>query len=724
MASSNNPSAPNINVPIRIEPTDEYKIQEISYDGQEKSIPPPSMSEHLSQLIQRIDFSQPISELEEEFEKAEKRGQNTGDDDDEDDSQNAVNIREAQIPVGPIWPFDSMRQKLRVALTEICVLHDVMCIARVKEYMTFDKVNPMQTDQRPIVAMMAKKRALDMASQVLMEGVTSLKSSSATDSRPLNDWMQAGDVMMAGQLTSSPLQATTSGRQGEPNFFDELREMRRDWLLKRQGNHIIGELSYYRPINYRFQPNSRFEVIKTTSGTRGPCNQALAVKIPSDLEGHAHIQVSIIKSTDLSLVDLTTSANGRLYEPAKEGTWQAKLNSAQNVLFCKELFSHLANQAVSHQFVIPTTVTGNQIILALFPDIMLYITLVHRTPNTKCNREPSEGMKKLNKEHRTVFEHSLHQMFREYYANLLRKMQGRDIPREAGPCAIDKQTLLEISRQEFALEKIVQQAQHLIMRQQTMEVIDSFAAKIRDPLIISHWFCLNSPTTSIVRVDIVSHNNEILGRSHMLIYIGTRQLRVITRDCKNLLLGYEADELRHLLVWQSCLHQFIASDKLSKLLGWYTLILNYNVNVTRQERSSTAFSLVICSSNCSHMISIKSGPQFGLVVEVARFKESAVKPLGVAQTPSSMPNGFGSLASSNMKNMTDMIARSPSTEASENNVESIIKSRLNGGVDSETKLSKLQDLLDNFREVDWELMQGKDFLTKLELLMAALTDVN
>lgn len=708
-SSSNNPSTPNINVPIRIEPTDEYKIQEISYEGVEKSIPPPSMSEHLSQLIQRIDFYQPIEELREELDNAKK----TSDDEEDDEARPQANT---QATAGSLWPFDVMRTKLRVALTEISVLYDVLAIAKEKKYMVFDAVNPKQTDQRPIVGLLAKKRALASAAQILIDGSTTLRATTP-GSRPSSKTAGAtGDASwLTSDQSSSSFQGNAPSSQNEPNFYNELREMRQNWRLKRLGNEIYGDLSDFRPVGVRLMPNNRFEVIRTTPATRGPSNQALAVKIPFELEGSAYIQVSIVKSDEISLVDLSTSANGRLHEPAKDCTWQEKLDTAQNVLFCKELFCHLANQAVQYQFVIPTTVTGNQIILALFPDIKLYITLIHKTPNAKASRVPTEGMEKLRKSHKQVFEHSLHQMFRDFYAGMLRKMQGRDVPRESGPYAMDKQTLYELSRQESSLDKIVQQAQHLIMRHQTIEVIDSFASKIKDPLIISHWFCLNTPTTSIVRVDIVSHNNEILGRSHMLIYVGTRQLRVNTRDCKNLVLGYEPDELRHLLVWQSCLHQFIASDKLSKLLGWYTLILNYNVNVTRQDISSTAFSLVICSSNCSHMISMKSGPQYGLSVEVAQFKESP----GVTGSAISngLTNGGGSAQSVQIPMIFDEFP-------GENGMKSILNSMLNHGDHSEKKLSKFQDLVENFREVDWNMMQGRDFLTKLELLMAALTELN
>jgi len=668
------------------------------------------MSENLTQLIQRIDFNQPIDELRKEFQESEALGRS-------DDDNKQAKSKETSTLANPTWPFESMLTRLKTALTEVCVMCDVLVIAREKKYMVFDAVNPKVPDTRPYVLMLTKKKSLSVSATQFFEGADRLRSCAGIP-------LKHTTLTSSGESSSQGSASQSIVPSNELSFYQELKEIRQNWRLKRQGNVIFGDLSDFRPIGHRFVGSSRFKVIKVNQTTAGPNSRALDVEISPDLEGRAYIQVSIIKDNEISLCDLTTSAKGRCYEPLKQRTWQEKLEAAQNVMFCYDLFSHLAKQAVQYQFFIPTTVAGNQIILALFPDVKLYLTLVHLTPNAKTPREETDGMRKLRNQHKAVFEHSLHQMFRDFYSNMLRKMQGLDIPPEAGPCAMDKQTLFELTRQESFLDKIVQQAQHLIMRQQTMEVIDNFATKIRDPLIISHWFCLNSPTSSIVRVDIVSHNNEILGRSHMLIYIGTRQRRVITRDCKNLLLGYEPDELRHLLVWQSCLHQFIASDKLSKLLGWYTLSLNYNVNVTRQDLSSTAFSLVICSSNCSHLISIKSGPQFGLAVNVAQFKEPPLASSMINNTLSS--NGFssngGSVTGLRLSNGCSSVKTD--RDAFENSLEFILTHTLPSGPESDGRLSRFQDLVDNFREVDWDLMQGKDFLTRLELLMAAFTDVN
>lgn len=51
--------------------------------------------------------------------------------------------------------------------------------------------------------------------------------------------------------------------------------------------------------------------------------------------------------------------------------WQQKLEAAQNVLFCKELFNQLAKEAVQLQAAIPHMVVGNQISATVCKQIVL-----------------------------------------------------------------------------------------------------------------------------------------------------------------------------------------------------------------------------------------------------------------------------------------------------------------------------------------------------------------
>ena len=40
-----------------------------------------------------------------------------------------------------LWPWDSVRNNLRSALTEMCVLYDVLSVVKEKKYMALDPVS-------------------------------------------------------------------------------------------------------------------------------------------------------------------------------------------------------------------------------------------------------------------------------------------------------------------------------------------------------------------------------------------------------------------------------------------------------------------------------------------------------------------------------------------------------------------------------------------------------
>ncbi|KAG9511393.1 putative RNA-binding protein Luc7-like 1 [Fragariocoptes setiger] len=449
------------------------------YDGQEKYIPPLSMAESFSQLIAKIDFNE---------------------DGDEPGPSSQV-IASAQRT---LWPFEGVKSKLRDALTEICVLHDVLKIAnhkvKIKEpgkeereerkYLEFDVVtqepNPEQSRSQ-LMMLIAKKRALQTASQILTSGAANLRT-------PLVD-----------------------------KVYSELLCMRQNWRLRKNGNVIMGDLSF-RTIGSRYT-GAKFEVTKNDR----PGPQALKVKVPDDLDGYSQIHVAIHKG-DRPIADVPL-----MTDVPTATTWQEKLEQAQNVLFCKELFAQLAKDAVQSQYYMPTTVTGNQIVVALFPDTKLSISLLHKDQaqqkREKKDRQSTPNHKDVpDGKHNPVLEQSLHQLLRDFHVYALRKFQCRDIPKHAGCEAHDRQTIAAEPKQESLLKQIKLQAQHIVTRQQTMDLIDSFAREIKDPLIVSHWFCLNSPFYSSVRVNIVSQNYDILGRTPLVIRIGPQNVYADTKN--------------------------------------------------------------------------------------------------------------------------------------------------------------------------------------------------
>lgn len=82
------------------------------------------MSENLTRLAQKIDFSK----TEDDYSIVKKEGESSSETKSEDENKDPGYQ-------SSLWPWDSVRNKLRNALTEVSVLADVITIAKEKRYM-------------------------------------------------------------------------------------------------------------------------------------------------------------------------------------------------------------------------------------------------------------------------------------------------------------------------------------------------------------------------------------------------------------------------------------------------------------------------------------------------------------------------------------------------------------------------------------------------------------
>ncbi|NXL51637.1 MED17 polymerase, partial [Podilymbus podiceps] len=213
-----------------------------------------------------------------------------------------------------------------------------------------------------------------------------------------------------------------------------------------------------------FLHHGTFEVIKNTDidlDKKIPEDYCpLDVQIPSDLEGSAYIKVSIQKQApdigDLGTVNLFK----RPMPKSKPGSphWQTKLETAQNVLLCKEIFAQLSREAVQIKSQIPHIVVKNQIISQPFPvctlktvehytyyflQIHYLVTFFHNICLLQCHKQTLSS---------TVMPHPASAPF------------GHKRMRLAGPQAFDKNDISSLQSNEGLLEKIIKQAKHIFLR--------------------------------------------------------------------------------------------------------------------------------------------------------------------------------------------------------------------------------------------------------------------
>ncbi|XP_018100154.1 mediator complex subunit 17 L homeolog isoform X1 [Xenopus laevis] len=636
-------------VNISIESSAEKQVQEVGLDGSETYVLPLSMSQNLARLAQRIDFSQESGEEEEG--EALREPEWAEQEEEEGNGECLVKFQPS------LWPWDSVRNNLRSTLTEMCVLYDVLNIVKEKRYMHLDPVSqealPAKPNQHGLL-LVSKKKSLAAAAQILLKG--------------------------AERLSKSVAENQENKRQRD--FNSELLRLRQHWKLRKLGDKILGDLSY-RSAGSLFPHHGTFEVIKNTDidlDKKMPEDYCpLDVHIPSDLEGSAYLKVSIQKQApdigDLGTVNLFR----RPLPKAKPGTphWQTRLEAAQNVLLCKEIFAQLSREAVQIKSQIPHIVVKNQIISQPFPGLQLSISLCHSSNDKKSQKSNNE--KVGAEDHLYVLEHNLHQLIREFHAQTLSNNVmphpasapfGYKRMRLAGPQAFDKNDIGSMQQSEGLLEKIIKQAKHIFLRRRTARTIDSLASRIEDPQIQAHWSSINDVYESSVKVLITSQGYEQICKSIQLqLNMGVDQIRVVHRDGRVITLSHQEQELQDFLLSQMSQHQVLAVQQLAKVMGWHLLSFSNHVGLGQVETIGNASSITVTSPNGDYAISVRNGPESGSKVMV-QFPRNQCKDL---------PKG-------------DVMQE-----------------------------NKWQYLRGPFKEVQWNKMEGRNFVYKMELLMAAMT---
>uniref|UniRef100_A0A2K6S014 Mediator of RNA polymerase II transcription subunit 17 n=1 Tax=Saimiri boliviensis boliviensis TaxID=39432 RepID=A0A2K6S014_SAIBB len=412
-----------------------------------------------------------------------------------------------------------------------------------------DEENP-QTLQ-----LMSKKKSLAGAAQILLKG--------------------------AERLTKSVTENQENKLQRD--FNSELLRLRQHWKLRKVGDKILGDLSY-RSAGSLFPHHGTFEVIKNTDldlDKKIPEDYCpLDVQIPSDLEGSAYIKVSIQKQSpdigDLGTVNLFK----RPLPKSKPGSphWQTKLEAAQNVLLCKEIFAQLSREAVQIKSQIPHIVVKNQIISQPFPNLQLSISLCHSSNDKKSQKFATE--KQSPEDHLYVLEHNLHLLIREFHKQTLSSIMmphpasapfGHKRMRLSGPQAFDKNEINSLQSSEGLLEKIIKQAKHIFLRSRSIQ---------------------------------------------LQLNIGVEQIRVVHRDGRVITLSYQEQELQDFLLSQMSQHQVHAVQQLAKVMGWQVLSFSNHVGLGPIESIGNASAITVASPNGDYAISVRNGPESGSKIMV------------------------------------------------------------------------------------------------------------
>ncbi|NXA26474.1 MED17 polymerase, partial [Ibidorhyncha struthersii] len=292
----------------------------------------------------------------------------------------------------------------------------------------------------------------------------------------------AAQILLKGAERLSKSVAESQENKRQRDFNSELLRLRQHWKLRKVGDKILGDLSY-RSAGSLFLHHGTFEVIKNTDidlDKKIPEDYCpLDVQIPSDLEGSAYIKVSIQKQApdigDLGTVNLFK----RPMPKSKPGSphWQTKLETAQNVLLCKEIFAQLSREAVQIKSQIPHIVVKNQIISQPFPGLKDLHKQGRRSMSVKlalkcCQIYKVKKLHFLKIYYLVIFFYNICCLLQCHKQTLSSTVMphpasapfGHKRMRLAGPQAFDKNDISSLQSNEGLLEKIIKQAKHIFLR--------------------------------------------------------------------------------------------------------------------------------------------------------------------------------------------------------------------------------------------------------------------
>ena len=123
---------------VTVETSGENSVVEVTYDGQEIIQPPLTINEHLTQQANKIDFNDTDDEAQDDDDEAaeqqqqqllQQQQQQQQDEDVDEDVTNTTKEAQEAKSMTQQWPWDSVRNKLKNALTEMSVLADVIAIS-------------------------------------------------------------------------------------------------------------------------------------------------------------------------------------------------------------------------------------------------------------------------------------------------------------------------------------------------------------------------------------------------------------------------------------------------------------------------------------------------------------------------------------------------------------------------------------------------------------------
>lgn len=520
---------------ISVERLLEQEVDEINRAGEEKYIKPFNLSEELTYLAGKIDFYEGIQghhdpeEMNEEDEKTE--------------DSNSENKKEQKDTKHEEWHWSSVHSKLRIALSEVCVMLDVLQTLNKKRYLILDPIEQAIEPDKQTVQMLEKRKILAKVGNTIAKGASGL-----------------------GIKSNKPETIVIDGSE-EHDYYTQLMELRQFWRVKKSGNQITGDLSYHTSGSKFWHPGV-FEV--KAHGIDNDDEKTLGINISPDLMKDSEIQVQVIDCD--RRFPWTSKTFPIQFEDNFGNPWEKNMSKAQHNLFNKEIFSQLSNDAFQGSF-LGIDVLNSQIRCKILQNVEVIISHQFEEDSSVNNDfndvETANDLKLL-----------LHSLVYQQHRNTSKF----PTPYPSTSNYFGKQSksssiinLLHRThgiQQPSVLQEFLKQAEHKVWVHRVNSFLYQQSTSISEPNINFHWDLINSRLKSVVKVVLSTRCYHKSFTSNFLISINKDGFKVFSEDLVSLILPLDVGSLFRLMQTQIHNHVKIVIKGLCKLHGWSVVHLS------------------------------------------------------------------------------------------------------------------------------------------------------
>uniref|UniRef100_A0A8R1E1D5 Mediator of RNA polymerase II transcription subunit 17 n=1 Tax=Caenorhabditis japonica TaxID=281687 RepID=A0A8R1E1D5_CAEJA len=354
-------------VDLVLEANDDWKIQEIGFDGVERYLKPESFTDHVGTLARKVEWTKLVGsqspyenskvDPEEEF-------------DDENVAKGSQNGKSADFVTPEAGPWSVVAKQLHESLNQLNILLDDMSVIKNTDYMKALTVLDPITVQEPSMEFINTNRGNQWIwkRRALQEAVQVLDNATKQRQRALVNLGLSADYIAHLQRTQ---------------FFEELKEMREIWRVRKTGDYIYGDLSYH-IFGWKYDTPNIFDISRRSfsNKTENSSLSIIEVSVPKDLAKRSMIAVSIVKD-EMDAGKLFRDPKAKKYkytykendaEKVEVLHWKDSLKWAQNTLLLRDTFSNLCKDAIKLRNRL-SIIRDNVLLISLFDDYLLRFEL-------------------------------------------------------------------------------------------------------------------------------------------------------------------------------------------------------------------------------------------------------------------------------------------------------------------------------------------------------------